>query len=626
MKAKYTIIGLFVIFLISISFNLYSKTKNEWKKIDNLSNQELSNIGSLAKLYGYSRYFYPNQQVLKEIDYIDWYRFLVFASNKVIDSETETEFRNKILKIFTPIVPELSFDTPNDSKSVSAHVNESYAWEHYGIGIRLYNNIFHSDIISYNAKQRINLPTPDSMYSLPLNGNMNAYMPLSISYQHSQPSDKLNQLKKDIKKIKFKLATESFLKLAFGKPEKRFAFLQDYHFRMADIIVRWNIIRHFYPYFEEDGLNIKWDDVLKTSLINAVKCKDQFEYYDVVNNMLSYVHDSHISVNKGGYVGGIAAMVLQYYFPDIKLDWCEDKIYLREVPDTLTDKLSIGDVLVSVNDIPIDKLIEKKWDLVSASTKQGKYEALLRERLLGGFTKDSLLRLEFKKINNESEFVRLFANYNDDIIYKEEYPYFIKRLDNNIYHINLTHKGPDATYSVFKEYIEEFKNAKGIILDIRGYPDYNVTDSIIPHFYVDSIRWGDFGRPIYYYPNQEKVIYDRGVEYLPKTSDYINTPVSVLINHKAMSYAETIIEILKRNKIGTLIGEPTIGTNGDVGILNLPVYAFNMSIIKDFSGYHGKGIFPDITVKRTLESIQNNKDNILETAIKHIYELDTNNK
>ncbi|MFV0272835.1 MAG: hypothetical protein ACK5HZ_14425 [Macellibacteroides fermentans] len=410
MKAKYTIIGLFVIFLISISFNLYSKTKNEWKKIDNLSNQELRNIGSLAKLYGYSRYFYPNQQVLNEIDYIDWYRFLVFASNKVIDSETETEFRNKILKLFTPIVPELSFDTPDDSKSVSANVNESYAWEHYGIGIRLYNNIFHSDIISYNAKQRISLPTPDSMYSLPLNGNMNAYMPLSISYQHSQPSDKLNQLKKDIKKIKFKLATESFLKLAFGKPEKRFAFLQDYHFRMADIIVRWNIIRHFYPYFEEDGLNIKWDDVLKTSLINAVKCKDQFEYYDVVNNMLSYVHDSHISVNKGGYVGGIAAMVLQYYFPDIKLDWCEDKIYLREVPDTLTDKLSIGDVLVSVNDIPIDKLIEKKWDLVSASTKQGKYEALLRERLLGGFTKDSLLRLEFKKINNANQQLKSLAN------------------------------------------------------------------------------------------------------------------------------------------------------------------------------------------------------------------------
>lgn len=51
MKAKYTIIGLFVIFLISISFNLYSKTKNEWKKIDNLSTQELRNISSLAKLY-----------------------------------------------------------------------------------------------------------------------------------------------------------------------------------------------------------------------------------------------------------------------------------------------------------------------------------------------------------------------------------------------------------------------------------------------------------------------------------------------------------------------------------------------------------------------------------------------
>lgn len=626
MKTKYTIVGIVILSLITISLNTYSKTKNEWKIKENLSNQELSHLASLAKLYGYSRYFYPNQQVLKEIDYIDWYRLLVFASGKVIDSQTETEFRNNTIKIFKPIVPELSFDMPDNSKSESGNANEGYAWEHYGIGIRLYNNVFHSDIISYDIQKRTNLPTPDSICSLPLDGNMKAYMPLSISYQYSQPSDELKRLKKNIKKIEFKLATESFLKLAFGKPEKSFAFLQDYHFRIADIIVRWNLIRHFYPYFEEDGLNLKWDDVLKASLIKAVKCKNQFEYYDVVNNLFSHVKDSHISVNKGGYVGGIAAMVLQYYIPDIKLDWCEDKIYLREVPETLTDRLSIGDVLTSVNDIPIDKLIDQKWNLVSASTKQGKYEALLRERLLGGFVKDSLLRLEFKKTNNESEFVKLLTNCNDYIIYKEEYPYFIKKLGNNIYHINLTHRGTDATYGVFKEHLEELRNAKGIIIDLRGYPDYNVTDSIIPHFYADSIRWGDFGRPIYYYPNQEKVIYDRGAEYLPKTKYYISTPLYVLINHKAMSYVETIIEVLKRHKIGTFIGEPTIGTNGDVGVLNLPVFSFNMTIIKDFSGYHGKGIQPDIMIKRTLESIRNNKDNILETTINHINGLDDYNK
>lgn len=621
MTVKYKILIAIILSSALASLNIYSKSKNEWRTKEELTNQELNNIICLTKLYGYSRYFYPNQQILKKIDYVDWYRLLVLASNEIIDLKTDIELQDNLLNFFKPIVPELSLDGSEIPQTKSKNVNCGYIWEHNGIGIRLYKNIFHSDIISYNINEKTNLPTPDSLYSLPLDGNKSAYMPLALSYQHNHLSDELRQLKKNIKKIKFKLATESFFKLAFGKPEKKFAFLQDYHFRIADIITRWNIIQHFYPYFEEDELNTKWEDILKISLVNAVKCKDQFEYYDVVCNMFSHVRDSHISINRAGYVGGIAAMYLPYYLPDIKLGWCEDKIYLKEVPDSLKNKLSVGDILISVNNISINELITRKLNLVSASTEQGKYEALLSGRLLGSFTKDSTLNLKFEKMNGEKESVIFLADYNGNITYRDEYTYFIKEIEDNIYHVNLTYRGEKATYTDFRNSIKELKKAKGIILDIRGYPDYSVTDSIITHFYQDSIKWGDFGLPIYYYPNQKETVYKRDIEYLPKSSDYIDTPLYVLINHKAMSYAETIIEILKRHKIGTLIGEPTIGTNGDVGMINLPVFGFNMTVIKDFSQYHGKGILPDIVVKRNLDAIRRGEDNILKTAINNIQEL-----
>jgi hypothetical protein len=158
-------------------------------------------------------------------------------------------------------------------------------------------------------------------------------------------------------------------------------------------------------------------------------------------------------------------------------------------------------------------------------------------------------------------------------------------------------------------------NACDTILDMRGYPDYHVTDSIIPHFSKEPVQWGDFRCPLRYFPNQEHVIYKEKIRYLPVSDDFIDTPVYVLINHKAMSYAETVIEIIRRSQTGTLAGQPTAGTNGDITFMHLPVFGFSMTAVKDFSGCHGKGIQPDIPVQPTLEAIREGRDELLETAI-----------
>jgi C-terminal processing protease CtpA/Prc len=101
---------------------------------------------------------------------------------------------------------------------------------------------------------------------------------------------------------------------------------------------------------------------------------------------------------------------------------------------------------------------------------------------------------------------------------------------------------------------------------------------------------------------------------------------STLINSKSISYAESVIETLKRNLIGVTIGDTTIGCNGDVAMFKLPVFSFIMTVTKDFSGYHASGISPDIKTIYNLEAIRKQQDKEIETALNYLYDLETNNR
>jgi hypothetical protein len=122
---------------------------------------------------------------------------------------------------------------------------------------------------------------PDSSYGYKLTDKIDVYIPLSLSYKHVK-NDKLKYLQKKLDKVSFRLFPESIVKAMFSKnKDKTYAFLFDIDFRMADIMVRWNIIQHFYPYYEEDQLDNKWHDILYKTFINAAKCYNQYDYINV---------------------------------------------------------------------------------------------------------------------------------------------------------------------------------------------------------------------------------------------------------------------------------------------------------------------------------------------------------
>ncbi len=619
----------FILYLIWILYMLSGqpcKSKSypsEWTSYQLTLRQE-KNLVALAKMYGYVNYFYPNQS-FATWSTVDKYKFLNVASQEVINANNDRILEEKLKDLFSPIDPELAFR--KSEKLTSYQKNKPfYAWTHTGIGEHGFyykiDDLFSSKIETFDEISNI-VPVPDSLYLFPLTETVSLYIPLAISYQHGRESKEFKVLKKRIKKTKLKLfeinQVRAMYRFITGKKKpKDLVYLRSEHARIADIITKWNIVQHFYPYYEEDSLSYTWDSALIEGLHNATSCKNQFAYYDVVRHLMSYVKDSHIDVNTSIYVGGILGTYISDQYPQVKLDWANDTIYLAEVPDSLNFVLSTGDPLISINDIPIDTIVKQKWDLTSASTKQGKYEQLISRILLGYFSySDSVMRFKFRNRHSVEAEVVSFRN-------RENLPFdltnnrFIEKLDSGLYYVNLTCPDSGCLYQDFVNRISQLKTARGIILDMRGYPNprTQIAEKVMMHFSKDSIQWGDFRCPHYNFPNHEKVYFDakKENEYLQPAADYIDVPVCILINHKAMSYSETLIEIMKRNHIGLLVGMPTIGTNGDLTTIHQSTFPFIMTGLKDFSGYHGKGIPPDIYVSPTLEDIRNGYDKILEVA------------
>jgi C-terminal processing protease CtpA/Prc len=180
------------------------------------------------------------------------------------------------------------------------------------------------------------------------------------------------------------------------------------------------------------------------------------------------------------------------------------------------------------------------------------------------------------------------------------------------------------------------KNAKGIIFDVRGYPQYYAL-SVLSHLIDSFISVGHLRGSDYFFPNQQNAVYRKtefstwyiasatasnSAEYAKKygyvkpEEEHIACPVVFLTDANALSFGETFMQMVKNYQIGTIIGEPTAGTNGDARF-DLEVIMTGIKFTNhDNSRFHGIGVIPDMIVRREVGEI----DNVLEYAKSYIRE------
>jgi len=631
--------------VISLFFAGHSYAQDGWQKRV-LTEREKVNLSVVSDMYGYVRHFYPNPQN----DKMDWAKFLMYAIEKTETAANDDELLQKLDELFRPLLPDVLFK--KDSLPVNSHGKKEaggfYIRSHYHptVGryprLRDFKNGVGNGAIQHVKVYEEHMPVPDSMYCYPLKDGLYVFFPIAVSDLPSK-NKQTQQLIKEVDKIDLQLMPGNMLVNALFRKKKirpllyNIPYYQNVSYRLAKVMMLHHQIRHFYPYYFEDNLDKTWNTAFVDALNDAAICDNQYEFFDVTRRLMANVKDSHIFMGFTVCKNGVC-LQLDWLWPDVEFIFIGDSLYVKNVGNSLADKLEKWDRVIAVNDEPFEKWLALRLAMTSASTHQS---ALSSEKLstkIFQIVKGSsppVFRLTLENTSKEIKTAEVPVN-TPDPYFVEDYPYIAKELDDGIWHVNLCYSAGQklTNYKKFAEYIPQLKNAKGIIFDVRGYPQiYSL--SVLSHLIDSVISVGNLRGSDYFFPNQHNAVYWKDAlgdwyvapatasysksyakkyEYAKPVEERFTCPIVFLTNANALSFGETFMEMVKHYKIGTIIGEPTAGTNGDLRFDLEEVMTGLKFTNHDDSQHHGIGVIPDIIVKREAGE----KDNVLEYAKSYI--------
>ncbi len=372
---------------------------------------------------------------------------------------------------------------------------------------------------------------------------------------------------------------------------------------LGNVINTYNVFQHFYPYFNE--VDMDWDKELTTALQQSLKDQTDYEHLVTLQKFTAPLKDGHI------YVSGPNS---KEYVPDINWEWIEGKLVITKVKDE-TLGIQVGDEVTKVNNQSSENYFKEINSKISAGTKGWlNYRAQLTS-LLSEKNEKMILEINSKNIilNRDKKY-----DYGEIDIAIQENDY--KLLDENIYYLNLSAIEMDTITALLPQLLK----AKGIICDLRGYPNRN--HAFISHLLREkdtSKAWMRIPKIIY--PDQEKIVgfENNGWELQPKKPYLGDKKVVFIIDGSAISYAESYMSFIEGYHLATIVGQPTAGTNGNINPFTLlgdfTISWTGMKVVKhDGSQLHTIGVLPDIYVSKSIDGLKSGKDEFLEKAIQVI--------
>ncbi|MGB6866642.1 MAG: S41 family peptidase [Candidatus Aminicenantaceae bacterium] len=371
--------------------------------------------------------------------------------------------------------------------------------------------------------------------------------------------------------------------------------------RLADVVIAWNILQHFYPYF--DVVDVDWDLELTNTLREALNNTNEEDFFYTLSRLVAKLQDGHGNVYHKVFME-------QAGLP-LKVDWVEDQVVVTASEDS--DHFQRGDIILNIDGKQAEQTLLDAEKFISGSPQWKRYKSLIR---FGYGKKGTLAKLEVLR-GTETFEVELMRSFKKMLA--EPTRPRIESLENNIYYVNLD----QAPWNEITEKINDLAGARGVIFDLRGYPKGN--HEIICHLLAEkdtSNAWMQIPQIIY--PDQENIVgYQKMGWNLVAKKPHITGKVAFITDGRAISYAESFLSFIEHYKLGEIVGQPTAGTNGNINPFVLPgdfqIVWTGMKVLKhDGSQHHLIGIQPTVPAKRTIRGIIEGRDEFFEKALEII--------
>jgi hypothetical protein len=379
--------------------------------------------------------------------------------------------------------------------------------------------------------------------------------------------------------------------------------------RIANVIILWNKMQHFYP--EMDRLKLNWSNELTKAIIACFSDSTVQQHRITLTKMLIPLKDSHMTLN-------YTSLMPAQYLPAVIWEWIENKLVVTHVFD---ESLNIrkGEIVVSVDGVPAEKYWNTIRQQVLGATDSRKNFKAINEGLEGEL--NSAIEIETEASKRENKKISVTRKFTLAEIGKRVtatmQPAF-NRLKDSIYYIDVNR----LSWNDLKLKIMELVNAKGLILDLRKYPQWQTID-LVRHFIDKPIEQLTFGKPKVVYPDRKymEIRYDTASKILP-LEPRLKMKVVLLTGGEAVSYAETFTQLFEYYQLAEIVGEPTAGTTGSISICyllgGLQTPWTGMSVLKQDkkTPYNARsGVVPKHIVRKTITGVKAGNDELVDYAL-----------
>ena len=380
------------------------------------------------------------------------------------------------------------------------------------------------------------------------------------------------------------------------------AAMNDVATRLADVAVAWNVFRHFYPYWTEAGVD--WDARLRPQLELAHGATTRQAHVDALRRLVADVRDGH------GAVADNAMPAARALLP-IRLGIVGEAIVVTasDVPSLVP----VGAVVSAIDGIAAKDRLTAAAQLASGSTQWREVRGL---QDMTSCSRGAAVKI-VADIGSGARPATLTCEAARPPL--EQRPAPLSELRSGAWYVDLTR----IVNAQLLPSVDRLAVATGIVFDLRGYPTESGA-AILPHLIdvLEQDRWMHIAKIAGPY-GQSAGWTSIGWNLMPR-APRLKGRIVFLTDGRAISYAESVMGYVKDRSLGTIIGSPTAGANGNVVVFPVPgglSIAFTGMRVTGHDGrapHHLIGVRPDVPMSSTLDGIRAGRDELLEAAIRLI--------
>jgi hypothetical protein len=370
--------------------------------------------------------------------------------------------------------------------------------------------------------------------------------------------------------------------------------------RLATLATAWGTMSLFYPYMAD--LAIDWQRELPSGLVRMASAHSTVEMVWALYRSLVALRDNHVRISHPDFrIDGMLPVALRRFDNTLLVVGAYGD-YAKRVP--------VGTEVLEIDDVSALAAYDEMSARVPSASAGWSTIVIPFWLTLGRLGTFSRLKIKTPDSSVSELVLPHISRALYEFLVQESRPAFGAELSSGVFYIPLEGLKKEN----WKAMIPSLTTAHAIILDMRGYPTTAVF-GILGHFSDTEIM-----SPNMQYPLLGSKDYETFYWTLRPMRPRLRAKVICLLDGRAVSAAETVLQVIHDHHLATLVGEPSAGTNGNVATVQLPAgfsirFTGMRVLLRDGTAIQTRGIVPDHVVHPTLEGMRAGRDEVLEVAL-----------